>query len=261
MDNITKHNRKQWNALADANVMHSIPWLDCTPEKAAEFVYRYDFIRDVRGKNVLCLAQGGGKASVAFGLLGANVTVTDLSDVQLDRDREAAAHHRLQIRIVQGDMRDLSAFSDDEFDLVWQPYSLNYSPEVEPVFAEVARILKPGGIYNVTLANPMAQALKGESWDGEGYPLRGFYTDGEDISCYYPQWDVEQADGSIVKVDSPHEFRHNMSTVLNSLAGNGFVFLRMEEWMRRDENPEPGSWPHFTQMAPPWFDSFWRLSK
>jgi hypothetical protein len=27
------------------------------------------------------------------------------------------------------------------------------------------------------------------------------------------------------------------------------------------ENPEPGSWMHFTQTAPPWFDSFWRLKK
>lgn len=260
MDSIIEYNRKQWNALADAGVMHSVPWLDCTPELAAEYVYRHDFITDVRGKNVLLLAQGGGKGSVAFGLLGANVTVTDLSDVQLDRDREAAAHHGLDIRIIQGDMRDLSDFSDNEFDLVWQPYSVNYSPSVEPVFAEVARVLKSGCVYNVTFANPMAQALDGD-WDGKGYHLQGLYTDGEDISHYYPQWDAEQADGSVVKVPSPHEFRHSMSTVLNSLASNGFILLHLEEWMRHNENPEPGSWPHFTQCAPPWFDSFWRLSK
>lgn len=261
MDSIIKNNRERWNALANANVIHSKPWLDCTPEKAAAYVYCHDFLTDVSGKSVLCLAQGGGKGSVAFGLLGADVTVTDLSDVQLSRDREAALHHGLQIRILQGDMRDLSAFSDDEFDLVWQPYSLNYSPEVEPVFREVARVLKPDGIYHVTFANPFVQALDGESWDGNGYALRGLYTDGEDISRYYLHWDVEQTDGSTVKVESPHEFRHNLSTVLNSLAKNGFIFLHLQEWMRHDENPKPGSWPHFTQTAPPWFDSFWRLSK
>jgi hypothetical protein len=46
---------------------------------------------------------------------------------------------------------------------------------------------------------------------------------------------------------------------MNTLVGNGFVFLGLWEWMRPDENPEPGSWPHFTQIAPPWFDTFWRL--
>jgi hypothetical protein len=31
--------------------------------------------------------------------------------------------------------------------------------------------------------------------------------------------------------------------------------------MKPDENPEPGSWAHFTQVAPPWFSSFWKLEK
>lgn len=261
MDSITEHNRKQWNALANANVMHSKPWLDYTPQQAAEYVYHDGVLTDVHQKSVLCLASGGGQNSVAFGLLGADVTVQDLSEVQLSRDREAALHYGFPIRTVQGDMRDLSVFSDNQFDVVWQPYSLNYSPEVEPVFREAARILKPGGIYHVTFANPFAQAIQGESWDGKGYPLRGLYTDGEDISRYYPHWDVEQPDGSTAKVESPHEFRHCLSTVLNCLAKNGFVFLLLQEWMRSSENAEPGSWPHFTQAAPPWFDSFWRLER
>lgn len=258
MNNIIRDNHERWNELANANVMHSQPYLDYTPEKAADYVYRYNILNDVKGQNVLCLASGGGQDSVAFVLLGARVTVLDLSEVQLSRDCEAAQHFGLHVETVQGDMRNLSMFSDNQFDVVWQPYSLNYSPDVEPVFAEVARVLKPGGIYHATFANPFAQALDGESWNGTGYLLRGLYTDGEDISKYYPYWDVEQADGSIVRIKRPHEFRHNLSTVMNSLAKNGFIFLHLQEWMRSDEM-EPGSWPHFTQTAPPWFDSFWRL--
>ena len=41
--------------------------------------------------DVLCLAAGGGQQSVAFALLGANVTVFDLSETQLEHDRLAAA--------------------------------------------------------------------------------------------------------------------------------------------------------------------------
>jgi SAM-dependent methyltransferase len=259
MDAISRDNRARWNALAAASVMHSVPYLEFTREQAAEYVYGSGVLSDVSGKEVLCLANGGGQASVAFGLLGAKVTVLDLSEVQLARDREAALHHGLTIEPVQGDMRDLSVFDTNSFDIVWQPYSLNYSPTVEPVFREVARVLRPGGLYEVTFANPFAQALDGDSWDREGYRLRGPYTDGEDISHYAPTWEVEQPDGSVVSVDRPHEFRHNLSTVLNALVQNGFVLLHLKEWTRQADPLLPGSWPHFTQYAPPWFDSWWRL--
>lgn len=238
--------------------IHSEPFLDFTREDAARFVYRYDFIPDVAGKRVLCLAGSGGQDSVAFGLLGAEMTVFDLSDVQLARDREAAVHHGLQVETIQGDMRDLSAFADDAFDLVWQPYSLNYCPEVGPVFREVARVLRTGGVYYLTFANPLEHALDND-WNGCGYPLRGLYLDGEDVTHYNPTWEVEQPDGSSVALPRPHVFRHTFATVLNTLARHGFVFLHLDEWMREEDPLVTGSWAHFTHCAPPWFDSYWRL--
>ncbi len=78
-----------------------------------------------------------------------------------DAHYSAARHHGLTVETVQGDMRDLSALCASRFDVVWQPYSLNYSPAVERVFREVARVLKPNGIYQVTFANPFTQALDG----------------------------------------------------------------------------------------------------
>ena len=227
MDNINKINRERWNALANANVEFSQPFLDCTPERAAEYVYRYNVIQDVAGKAVLCLASGGGQDSVAFGLLGARVTVLDLSDVQLERDRQGAAHHGLQVKTIQGDMRDLSVFPDNTFDVVWQPYSVNFVPSVESVFREVARVLRPGGFYYMSFANPFVQTLDDEAWDGVAYPFHRLYIDGEDLTQYFPHWDVDQPDGSREKLDSPHEFRHTLSTVLNTMAENGFVFLHL----------------------------------
>jgi len=56
-------------------------------------------------------------------MLGANVTVLDLSESQLQKDRYAADHLGATIETCQGDMRDLSRFQPDTFDLVWQPYS------------------------------------------------------------------------------------------------------------------------------------------
>lgn len=261
MDDITKANRERWNDLADAGVQHSVPFYKYSLEEARDYVCRYDILNDVHDLKVLCLGGGGGQDSVAFGLLGAKVTVLDLSDIQLARDKEAAIHHGLQVEAIQGDMQDLSVFDANSFDVVWQPFSLNYSPSVVPVFNEVSRVLRDRGIYFVAFANPFMQAMDDDSWNGEGYLLKGAYIDGEDISKYSPHWSVPQTGGSTIEVKSPHQFRHTLSTVTNNLAKSGFTFLYLKEWMRSDSNPELGSWAHFTQAAPPWFDSFWQLHK
>lgn len=255
-DEVIRVNRERWDALARANVMHARPFLDFTPEQAAAYIHS-DLLGDVAGKAVLCLAGSGGQDTVAFGLLGAEVTVFDLSDVQLARDREAAAHHGFTLTTVQGDMRDLAVFPDHRFDIVWQPYSINYCPTVAPVIAEVTRILKPAGLYHLAFANPFALAID-STWDGHGYPVRGRYTDGEDLHHYDPLWEVEQPDGTIVSLDRPLEFRHTLSTVFNTLSQHGFRFLHLQEWMRSDMNPETGSWAHFTQAVPPYLITFWQ---
>lgn len=261
MDDISKTNRARWNDLARANVEYSRPFLNFNTEEAKEFVCRHGILKDVAGKRVLCLASGGGQDSVAFGLLGAEVTVLDLSDVQLERDRQAAVYHSLQTKTIQGDMRDLSVFSANRFDVVWQMYSINFIPSVELIIAEVRRILIPGGIYFLQFANPFAIGIDEEKWDGEAYPLNNLYIDGEDLSEIFPNWDVKQLDGSTIKRLSPHEYRHNLGTVLNCMAGNGFNLLGLWERKEMAEDPQPGSWEHFTKVIPPWFSSFWRLEK
>ena len=226
---IINTNRERWNALAKANVVYTRPFLDFTPQEAGNYIYRYGILKEVAGLNVLCLAGGGGQDSVAFGLLGADVTVFDLSDEQLARDRQAADHHGITFKTIQGDMRDLAIFPDEHFDVVWQPYSINFVPGVDPVFQGVARLLRTSGIYFLQFANPYVQAVDDEAWDGDAYPLCRSYIDGEDLTTYFPDWDVEQSDGSMIKVPSPHEFRHTMSSVLNTLGKNLVLFKEINE--------------------------------
>jgi SAM-dependent methyltransferase len=261
MDAIGKTNRLRWNDLARANVEYSRPFLDLTIKEAEKYVYRHAILKEVAGRQVLCLASGGGQDSVAFGLLGADVTVLDLSDVQLERDRQAVVQHGLHTKTIQGDMRDLSIFPPNTFDIVWQMYSINFVPSVQPVIAEVRRVLKPGGIYFLQFANPFSIGIDEEKWDGKAYPLASLYIDGEDLSGRFPDWDVRQLDGSSVKQLSPHEYRHNLGTVLNCLAGNQYILLGLWERKEKEDEPLPGSWEHYAKVIPPWFSTFWRLEK
>src|SRR5579862_5690020 len=124
MDEVAQYNMERWKALDEAEAVFTRPNLNQTAESAARYVNKGGRFGDLAGKDVLCLAGGGGQQSAAFGLLGANVTVLDLSPAQLERDRLAAAHYQQTITTVQGDMRDLSQLAPAAFDLVFQPYSI-----------------------------------------------------------------------------------------------------------------------------------------
>ncbi len=100
---------------------------------------------DIRGKKVLGLASGGGQQMPIFAALGADCTVLDYSDRQLESERLVSKREGYKIRIVKADMSKPLPFSDGEFDLIFHPVSNCYIEEVEPVFRECYRVLKPGG--------------------------------------------------------------------------------------------------------------------
>src|SRR5262245_23168985 len=188
MDEIARYNLERWQALVEADALFTRPAFDLTPTSAREKVDAEGLFGDVTGKDVLCLAGGGGQQSAAFALLGAKVTVFDLSEQQLERDRQVAQHYQKTISTIQGDMRDLSALGSGAFDIVHQPHSLGFVPDARIVFAQVARVLRPGGIYFFAISNPFYCGLSEADWNGSGYTLKFPYVDGAEISIPDPDW-------------------------------------------------------------------------
>lgn len=251
MDDLAGFNRQRWNALVKAGIEYSRPQLDLDEPSARTFLRDPGMLGDLHGKSVLCLANGGGQQTAAFMVLGARVTVLDLSDEQLEKDRQAADHYGVAIQIEHGDMRDLSRFEPHSFDIVWQEYSINFVPDCREVFAQVQRVLRPGGLYRVDFANPDRMNMDEKSWNGRGYLVTDRSINGEviyDDVC----WDVQDANGNWVRVEGPREFRHTFSTFLNGLFEYGFVLRRFEE-KEGDFNAEPGTWEHMITFIPPWF--------
>jgi SAM-dependent methyltransferase len=107
------------------------------------------------GQDVLCLASGGGQQGPILAAAGAHVTVFDNSAAQLAQDRLVADRESLSLQTIQGDMADLSAFSDDRFDLIVHPCSNCFVPEIRPVWREAYRVLRPGGALLAGFANPV----------------------------------------------------------------------------------------------------------
>ncbi len=254
MDGLSRQTRQRWNALAAAGVQYSRPWLDLNAAEARRRVDPLGLLGDLAGRRVLCLAGGGGQQSAAFGLLGAEVTVLDLSDEMLARDHEAADHYGLSTRTVQGDARELGAMGLGSFDVIWHAHSLTFIPQIEPVFDGVAGCLRAGGVYHLSCWNPLAHGAD-QHWTGQGYLLREPYVEGAEAVDADPFWDIDSPAGPDApkqRVAGPREFRHTLTAVLNGLIGRGFVLLDVHEEPWGDPAAEPGSWGHFCTIAPPW---------
>ena len=103
------------------------------------------WLDQVAGWRILCLASGGGQQGPLLAAAGAEVTVFDASEQQLERDRLVARREGLSLATELGDMRDLSHFADGCFDCVFHPISNLYVPDVRPVWRECFRVLRPGG--------------------------------------------------------------------------------------------------------------------
>jgi SAM-dependent methyltransferase len=114
-----------------------------------------DWFPPLAGLDVLCLASGGGQQGPILAAAGAAITVLDNSPAQLARDRLVADREGLPIRLVEGDMADLSAFPDGCFGLVFHPVSNCFVPAVRPVWREAFRVLRPGGALLAGFMNPI----------------------------------------------------------------------------------------------------------
>lgn len=154
--NIREHNSAAWDKLADENIEWSIPVSEEKIEKARRGTWEIiltpirsvprEWFGDICGKDVLCLASGGGQQAPILAAAGGRVTSFDASAKQLEKDIFVANRENLEIRTEQGDAADLSRFEDESFDLIFHPCSNCFVAELQPVWNECYRVLRRGGI-------------------------------------------------------------------------------------------------------------------
>jgi SAM-dependent methyltransferase len=148
--------RGEWSRPVNADVIahaRSGDWqVILTPNKA---VPKEWFRVDLKGQNILCLAAGGGQQGPVLSAAGANVTVLDQSPRQLECDRLVAQRESLDMQLVRGDMANLSMFEDSAFDIVFNPCSNCFAPNVRPVWKESFRVLRTGGVLMSGFFNPL----------------------------------------------------------------------------------------------------------
>jgi arsenite methyltransferase len=126
------------------------------------------------GERVLDLGSGAGTDSlVAAQMVGAggHVTGIDMTEAMLVKARSAATAMGVRnVEFVEGEAERLP-FTDASFDVVISNGVIDLVPDKDAVFAELYRVLAPGGrmqIADVTIQNPVSEEgrRKIDLWTG-----------------------------------------------------------------------------------------------
>jgi SAM-dependent methyltransferase len=236
-------NRTAWNRLAETG---SIFACVATDEECADPLTSLDGRRwlpaSVRALDVLCLAAGGGWQSILYACAGARVTVVDLSPAMLRLDAREAQRRNVAVRLVEASMDDLAPLEAESFDLVHQPVSTCYVEALGPVYREVARVLRDGGLYVSQHKQPAClQVTHRDAQDryvlGVEYDHRGPLPDVPDRSYREP--------GTV-------EYLHPWEELVGELCRAGFALEDLAEPVRADRRAAPGHFGHRGRYVAPY---------
>jgi ubiquinone/menaquinone biosynthesis C-methylase UbiE len=113
---------------------------------AMENKFILERIGSLRGLKLLDVGTGLGESAVYFAMQGAQVTAADLSAGMIERALELAKFHGTKIEGVVCPAEKL-AVGDSQFDIVYVGNTLHHATDKRAVFAEMRRVLKPGGRF------------------------------------------------------------------------------------------------------------------
>lgn len=185
------------------------------------------------GMNVLDVGCGvGGPAREIAKFTGANIIGLNNNDYQIERATRYAEKEDLseQLKFVKGDFMQMS-FPDNSFDAVYAIEATVHAPSLEAIYAEIFRVLKPGGVFGVY------EWLMTDAYDNENPHHREI------------RLGIEQGDGI-----------SNMEKVpvaLAAMRAAGFSLLLNEDLADRPDNELPWYWPLSGELK--YMQSIWDL--
>jgi len=231
---IRAYNRDAWNKeVDDGNNRWTQPFSPEVVAKARQGEFSIVLTENIpvpqrwfpplQGADVMCLASGGGQQGPVLAAVGANVTIFDNSPAQLKQDQLVAEREALPLQTVEGDAADLSMFGDESFDLVFNPCSTVFMPDVRAVWRECFRVLRHGGVLMTGSMNPvhyifdLFKADEGILEVAHSIP----YSDLASLS----KGDLDEW----IEKGLPLEFGHSLADLLGGQCAAGFVITDLYE--------------------------------
>jgi 2-polyprenyl-3-methyl-5-hydroxy-6-metoxy-1,4-benzoquinol methylase len=235
-------NLRRWTELAENSPFINRGWLPETPEEALHALDPWLQSEGVAGKKLLCLAAGGGTHAPLHALAGAHVTVVDFCDALLEIDRELALEKQLDVEAINCSMESLPGRFASYFDIVLQPVSMCYVADPQKVYAEIRRVMRPGGLYIVQ--HKSSTSLRTTDAQHRGYQLEFPQMEKQALPSGTPEY-MHRETGTI-------EFAHSLECLIGTLCRCGFLIEDFSEPLRGDGWAAEGSLEHRALFAPPY---------
>jgi hypothetical protein len=157
-------------------------------------------------------------------------------------DTQEAARRGLSVTVHEGSMDDLSMLGDQSFDLVHQPVSTCYVPNVEAVYAEIARVLRDRGLYISQHKQPTSLQISHRD-------ARNRYVIGVE---YFHSGPLPAVGDQSYRETGAVEYLHRWEKLLGGLCRAGFVIEDLREPYRADSTKPPGHFGHRGRFIPPY---------
>ncbi|WJE52421.1 class I SAM-dependent methyltransferase [Bacillus cereus] len=170
-------NKKSWSAAAYEawTNRHGTPKeyaKKLMQDPTLEVAYYLPYIQNLQGKRIINLLGSKGNKAVAFALLGANVTVVDISKSNAKYATELADAAEVSIEYIVSDVLEITP--SQSFDVVLLELGvLHYFLDLKPLFKLISRLLKDGGTFILRDYHPLYTKLL--AIDDQKFKVNGDY--------------------------------------------------------------------------------------
>ena len=214
----------EWTAIHEGSAFYDLASFREGGVRLAD--YELEDLGDVAGRSLLHLQCHFGIDTLSFARLGAEVTGADFSPQAVALATRLAAELELSAQFVESNLYELPDRLDGVFDIVYTSRGvLGWLPDIRGWAGVVAHFLKPGGVFYITEAHPLAWAM------ADDLPVR----------AAYPYWEQPEpltfpVEGSYadltatVTTPSEHSWNHAMSEIVQALVDEGLTLELFREY-------------------------------
>jgi ubiquinone/menaquinone biosynthesis C-methylase UbiE len=119
------------------------------------------YIGEPKGQRIINLLGSTGRKAIALAILGAEVTIVDISEENRRYALEVAKAADVKVEYINADVLNIPNEADlRDFDLVLMEFGiLHYFSDLQQIFSIVARMLKTNGRFILTDFHPVATKL------------------------------------------------------------------------------------------------------
>ena len=165
----------------------------------------------------------------------------------LELDRRVAAERGYSIRLFETSMDQLTMLRDGEFDIVIHPVSTCYLPKIQPVFMEVARVLRPEGTYVSQHKQPKSLQASLDPVEGSYQLQHNYYRDAP-----IPAVTSTSTNSRRLRESGAVEFLHRWEEIIGGMCRAGFVIEDLSEPMHAKKDAQAGTFADRANFIAPY---------